>query len=922
MKKVDNSDLYKKTPQQVRSDKKLEFERYWINWFDNINIVNPLESYILPQVLYDLKDVGINPKYNRVSRNKYMDELMGKLDCKMLFSGTNRRAYYCLYDPRVVLKVPISPTGIKNNLDEIYPQNILKPFCSKIHDVDPSGTIQLSERLIPITKLEERYLPEIYMLLTKKIQRDGILMDDIGVRSFKNYGIRSGFGVCLLDFPTVFISDRNLSRCNVCGGIISYDRFFNKIECNKCHMRYKPQDIAIKGNPMDIFKIHNMSKILKVNKTQDENFRRTSKMKVQFVSNGKVISSNRNVGYPNGIKPRKPMNVENDTITAKPEVDLQYIANGILNSLRSIDLNEFKESILKELPDEKNISRNLAEVLVKNANAKLNLDHEQTDIIVNSVTAGISKVMDRVKEETIQEQKEESSYTEEELKGEPFDPNDPENAVAIDMWTEMQKHAASKPKPVNDVKYEPSKEGVLDKYSNIKQEEEPVTNPDFFEKEDTPMEYTEGETVEEEFVSKTVEKEVEEKEIKRIPAFHKVKDEDVDIVKEQIEKEFKKDVEDPFETKLLDITAKINSLAGFEPFEKLDTTNKLVRSIDLDAIDKLYDDIMNSKVDDLVEKYLLDDEDYVSIWACNESLTVNKSIYDEAFQKKMYATVKDNKIKFSSLVSNSKFTFNLFGPYGSIVRATDNGIKLNKFNSLAILLIAFLPFRSNDINAGLPLPNYGKYIELFRNIETNNPNAYQVLKKIIFYYHLIKHVTDKTARKLTDDDKVISKSNLISDYEGNFYLFYSNDKSSKIYTDFNTTTFDLSIFNTAMKQIEMIMCSIGNYIFNCSDIDPQTCNMIALNLAEAINYSNSNLASTYIKNEVDITVDGETRRLFRYSYPLTKSNKIMNNILENTDVDSIRMCYKPMFRGVTENEHSESSEHNCKCGNCGCGHCE
>lgn len=918
MKKVDNSDLYKKTPKQISSDKKLEFERYWINWFDYINTVNPLGSYILPQVVYDLQDVGLNPKYNRTTRNKYMDELMGRLDCKMLFSGTNRRTYYCLYDPRVVLKVPISPTGIHNNLDEIYPQHILKPFCSKIYEVDPTGTIQLSERLIPIIKLDEKYLPEIYMLLTKKIQRDGILMDDIGVRSFKNYGIRSGFGVCLLDFPTVYISDRNLSRCNVCGGHISYDKFFNRIECSKCHMRYKPQDIAIKGNPIDIFKIHNMSKLLKIDKfDQDENTRRTSKMKIQFIDNGKVVSSNHGSGYvSNAIRPKNTK-----TQPAKPQIDIQAIANSILNNLKNVDLNAFKERILEEAPDEENIAIELAKVLVKNTvSNRHDLDKEQIDIIVESVAKSISTVIDRDKDINDNDDDEEE-YDEKDLKGEKFDPNDPANAMAIDMWKQMQKHAYSgKTEPVKSVQLEPSKEGLFDK----NEEEEPITNPDFFDNDDntTTLEYSEGEAQEEELVSNKVD-EVPAETIRRVPAFNKVEEEDVPKIKKQIDEEFGIDKEtkedNSFKSKLLNLTTKINTV-GFEPFDKIDIDDKYIKNLDLDNIETLYDDIMSCKVDDLVKYYLLDDEDYTLVWGVNKTLKVSEYIHNETFQKKMYHAVKDNKIKFTTMVIHPKFLFNLYGPYLTVDCCHDD-VKYNKFNTLAGILIGFLPFRSNDINISLHNPSYDAFTEVFRNIEANNPNAYTVLKQIIFYYHVINQITYNTITILDEDDPVISKSKMISDYYSNLYLFGKTDNKSKVYTDFGTSIIDMSVFSNAMEQIKLVLSNIGQYIFNCSDIDSQTANLYHLNIAEAIKYSKASLLTTYIKNDVDLIVEDETARLFTYSYPLVESSPILHNILENTNVCDVKGYISEKFEGDND-ESSESNKHHCECGNCGCGHCK
>ena len=52
----------------------------------------------------------------------------------------------------------------------------------------------------------------IFDVLYFKIRAKNIAMEDIGMRSYKNWGIRDNFGAVLLDYPTMYVADkRNVS---------------------------------------------------------------------------------------------------------------------------------------------------------------------------------------------------------------------------------------------------------------------------------------------------------------------------------------------------------------------------------------------------------------------------------------------------------------------------------------------------------------------------------------------------------------------------------------------------------------------------------------------------------------------------------------------------------------------------------------
>lgn len=210
--------------------------------------------------LYNITTSGLYAG-NTPKKKKAMDEIMARRGFKKFAFGTNRMVYRFLEDQSFVVKVPLHELALSDNLREMENQDLLKPFCSKCFQVDPSGEVGIFERVMPITnKLEYKSVADdVFDLIVNKIIGK-LVMEDIGTEYFMNIGIRKNFGVVVIDYPEVFVLDGNKLYCNapvipntkfpVCGGCIDYDDGFNRLICKKCGKIYKGRQVEadIKNN--------------------------------------------------------------------------------------------------------------------------------------------------------------------------------------------------------------------------------------------------------------------------------------------------------------------------------------------------------------------------------------------------------------------------------------------------------------------------------------------------------------------------------------------------------------------------------------------------------------------------------------------------------------------------------------------------
>lgn len=285
--------------------KESELMKKHIAWFDSLR-VNPLLSYFTIEDINLIHKLATSPAMHCNVKEKYrlLGEIMGKRGFRLIGGGTNRRAYECIYDDRVVAKVATDPVGFTSNLREYVNQNVLKPFCNKIFEVTPCGSLAIIEKVVPIKDISEfqKYAQEIYDILYFKIRNNSIAMEDIGTRSMKNWGYRSGFGPVLLDYPTMYVADpkkrlcKNILNGKLCCGTLDYDEGFNCIVCSECGRTYFAKTIA-KTEGDDIKSLLNAVGYLKKEGVKSMKFEIVNK------NDGKVVSSIESGGKCNHVDP-------------------------------------------------------------------------------------------------------------------------------------------------------------------------------------------------------------------------------------------------------------------------------------------------------------------------------------------------------------------------------------------------------------------------------------------------------------------------------------------------------------------------------------------------------------------------------------------------------------------------------------------
>ena len=214
----------------------------------------PISMYLTEEDIMRLNRLALSARLNAKPKEKYkaMDDIMRCRDFTRLHAGTNRLVYKSEYDDSIVMKVGIDKVGITDNPSEFYNQQALKPFCCKIFDVTPCGTVAMVERVEAVRNRQqfEEIAEDVFYTIVSKFH--GFIMEDIGTNFFMNWGIRKGFGPVILDYPYTYKVDIKKLKCThvdkytgiECDGLIDYDIGFNTLVCEKCGTRYTARELG------------------------------------------------------------------------------------------------------------------------------------------------------------------------------------------------------------------------------------------------------------------------------------------------------------------------------------------------------------------------------------------------------------------------------------------------------------------------------------------------------------------------------------------------------------------------------------------------------------------------------------------------------------------------------------------------------
>lgn len=208
----------------------------------------PWTYFLTPQDVNDLHYIATSKKLagDGSKRLAYIKQIMEARGFKRFAGGTNRVIYRHLEVPGFVAKIATDQVGMKDNPAEFKVQELIKPFCAKMFQTTPCGTVGFAEKVIPIKNVEEFKIiaEEVFDLLYNNLLGKYVL-EDIGTEFFMNYGVRPGFGPVLLDYPYIYELDGKKIFCQKimptglpCGGEIDYDDGFNYLHCKKCGKKY------------------------------------------------------------------------------------------------------------------------------------------------------------------------------------------------------------------------------------------------------------------------------------------------------------------------------------------------------------------------------------------------------------------------------------------------------------------------------------------------------------------------------------------------------------------------------------------------------------------------------------------------------------------------------------------------------------
>lgn len=182
-----------------------------------------------------------------------INEILSKRGLVKLAGGTNRVVYSHPMYPNIVIKIALDRVGMKDNPSEYYVQNLLKPFCTKIFEITEDGLIAVAEKVERVRNIKEytEMSDDIYSLYLYFVKEKGLVMEDIGVKFFMNWGNRPMFGPVILDFPYCYEIDPKKLHCKnvdeygrICNGEIDYDDCFNFLVCKRCGKIHRALEIS------------------------------------------------------------------------------------------------------------------------------------------------------------------------------------------------------------------------------------------------------------------------------------------------------------------------------------------------------------------------------------------------------------------------------------------------------------------------------------------------------------------------------------------------------------------------------------------------------------------------------------------------------------------------------------------------------
>ena len=111
----------------------------------------PIYSMFSQQDIEQLHYYASSAKFSAKLKQKYeaIDKIMANRGFEKLVSGTNRVSYAPKFANNFIVKVAYDTVALNDSLREYQNQWLIRPFCTKVFEVTPCGTLGVFEKVNP-----------------------------------------------------------------------------------------------------------------------------------------------------------------------------------------------------------------------------------------------------------------------------------------------------------------------------------------------------------------------------------------------------------------------------------------------------------------------------------------------------------------------------------------------------------------------------------------------------------------------------------------------------------------------------------------------------------------------------------------------------------------------------------------------------
>lgn len=187
------------------------------------------------------KGLILNPQRADAISKKMKEYGFREIGC-----GTNRIVFEHKRYNKYVFKIALDRRGIVDNESEyrLCRENILHPFVTK--NYESNGLVSVAQKIETLTSFElDRYGDTMMKYLD--FLKDYYILNDIGPKSFKNWGVDDNGKLLILDYAYLTRTNEvELRVCNKCNSALVYNDDLSKLVCSnkKCRKEFTFAEVS------------------------------------------------------------------------------------------------------------------------------------------------------------------------------------------------------------------------------------------------------------------------------------------------------------------------------------------------------------------------------------------------------------------------------------------------------------------------------------------------------------------------------------------------------------------------------------------------------------------------------------------------------------------------------------------------------